>query len=148
MRRSAAVLACAVATAAAGCGSGNKGLTRIEYAQRTDAICARYNQQTARLQAPGAGVAHLASIAGQTLALFDRVRDRLQAVPPPRDATALAQRWLASLDRLRADVVRIRDAARANDLATVRTAATVAQRDNDASNRLAQRLGMVACSAG
>jgi hypothetical protein len=146
MRRLAAVVACAVA--ASGCGSGSKGLTRIEYAQRADAICARYNQQTARLHGHGTAVERLASIAEQTLALFDRAETRLRAVPPPREASALAQRWLASLDRLRTDVVSIRDAARANDLATVRTAATRAQRDNDDANRLARRLGMVACSAG
>jgi hypothetical protein len=68
-------------------------------------------------------------------------------VPPPPEASALAQRWLVSLDRLRADVISIRDAARANDLAAVRTFAMRAQRDNDASNRLARRLGMQACSA-
>ena len=146
MRRSGAVLVCAVAVA--GCGSGSKGLTRLEYAQRSDAICARYNQQTAHLPARGRGVERLASVAEQTLALFDNARARLHGVPPPQEASALARQWLDSLGRLRADVVRIRDAARANDLATVRTVATQAQRDNDASNRLAQRLGMTACSAG
>jgi hypothetical protein len=148
MRRLAAFLACAGALA--GCGSGSKGLTRLEYAQRSDAICARYNQQTAHLQGQerGVGVEHLASVAEQTLALFDRATARLRALPPPPEASALAGRWLASLARLRADVVKIRDAARANDLAEVRTVATQAQRDNDASNRLAQRLGMTACSAG
>ena len=145
MRRLAAVLACAAAVA--GCGSGNKGLTRVEYAQRSDAICARYNQQTAHLRGRGTGVERLAAIAEQTIAFFDRARAHLRAVPPPREASALAERWLASLDRLRADAVEIRDAARANDLAAVRRAALVAQRDNDASNRLAQRLGMQACSA-
>jgi hypothetical protein len=145
MRRLAAVLACAAAVA--GCGSGNKGLTRVEYAQRSDAICARYNLQTAHLRGRGTGVERLAAIAEQTIAFFDRARAHLTAVPPPREASALAERWLASLDRLRADAVEIRDAARANDLAAVRRAALVAQRDNDASNRLAQRLGMQACSA-
>jgi hypothetical protein len=123
-------------------------LTRLQYAQRSDAICARYNQQTAHLRARGTDVARLASVAEQTLALFDHATARLRAVPPPQEASALASQWLESLDRLRADVVRIRDAARANDLATVRTVAARAQRDNDASNRLAQRLGMTACSAG
>ena len=146
MRRSSAVLACVLAVA--GCGSGSKGLTRLEYAQRSDAICARYNQETAHLRARGTGVERLASVAERTLALFDNATARLRAVPPPQEASALARQWLESLDRLRADVVRIRDAARANDLATVRTVATEAQRHNDASNRLAQRLGMTACSAG
>jgi hypothetical protein len=146
MRRLAAVLTCTVAVA--GCGSGSKGLTRLEYAQRSDAICARYNQQTAHLRGRGTGVQHLAAIAQKTLTLFDDATARLRAVPPPRDASSLARRWLASLDRMRADVITIRDAARANDLAAVRTAAERAQRDNDASNRIAQLLGMQACSAG
>jgi hypothetical protein len=145
MRRTSAVLACAVVLA--GCGNASKGLTRIEYAQRSDAICARYNQQTAHLRARGTGVEHLASVAAQTLALFDRATARLHDVPPPREASELAQQWLATLDRLRADVVEIRNAAQANDLAAVRRLATRAQRDNDASNRLARRLGMQACSA-
>lgn len=146
MRRLAAVLACAVA--ASGCGTANKGLTRLEYAQRSDAICARYNQETSRLRPRTANVERLASIAELTLGLFDRTRTRLQAVPPPREGAALARQWLASLERLRTDVVRIRDAARANDLAAVRTVSLQAQRDDDASSRLARRLGMVACSAG
>jgi hypothetical protein len=146
MRRVAAVLACAVALA--GCGSGSKGLSRLEYAQRTDAICARYNQQTAHLRARGSSVQHLTSVAERTLVLFDRAAARLRAVPRPSDASTLAQRWLASLDRLHADIVKIRDAARANDLAAVRRVATAAQRHNDESNRLAQQLGMQACSAG
>jgi hypothetical protein len=146
MRRSAAVLICTVAVA--GCGSGNKGLTRLEYAQHADAICAKYNSQTARVHARGTGVQRLATIADKTLVLLDRAIARLHAVPPPREASSLADRWLASLDRLRADAVEIRNAARANDLATVRKLAAAAQRDNDASNRFAQRLGMQACSAG
>lgn len=146
MRRVAAVLACAVTLA--GCGSGNKGLSRLEYAQRTDAICARYNQEIARLRGRGNSVQRLATEADKTLVLFDRATERLRAVPEPRDASVLARRWLASLDRLHADIVKIRDAASANDLAAVRRVATMAQRDNDASNRLAGRLGMQACSAG
>jgi hypothetical protein len=140
------IVTCAFALAA--CGSGSKGPSRIEYAQRADAICSRYNQQTARLGSGGAGVENLARIADRTLVLLDRATARLRALPIPDAESALAKRWLASLQRLRVDVVKIRDAARANDLARIRSVGTTAQRDNDASNALARRLGMTACSAG
>jgi hypothetical protein len=139
------VTVCTVAVA--GCGSGDKGPTRIEYAQRADAICARYNQQTAALRARRADAKELARIADRTLVLLDRATARLRALEMPNDEEKAARSWLDSLARLRADVVKIRDAARANDLATVRAAAIKAERDNDASNALARKLGLTACSS-
>ena len=146
MRRVLAIATCTFALAA--CGSDNRGPSPIEYAQRADAICSRYNQQTARLRDRGTGVENLARIADRPLALLDRATARLRALPTPRDESEAAQRWLASLQRLHVDVVKIRDAARANDLATVRAAAVIAERDDEASNALARRLGMTACSSG
>lgn len=146
MRRSLAVVVFTMAVA--GCGnSGGKGMTRIEYAQRADAICAQYDKQTAKLGGRGSGVQHLATVADKTVPLLGRATARLRALPPPQAASALARRWLASLGRLREDVIEIRDAARANDLAAVRRVAIAAQRDNDTSNRLARQLGMQACSS-
>lgn len=148
MLRAAAAVTVAGTVLVAGCGKAKKPITRLEYAQRADAICAPYNQQTAQLRGRGSGVEALATVAEKTLQLLDRATARLHALPLPRGGEALARRWLASLDRLRTDVVRIRDAARANDLAAVREAALKAQRDDDGSNELARRLGLQACSAG
>jgi hypothetical protein len=133
--------------ALAACGSGAKGPTRIEYAQRADAICTRYNQQTAALRTESRNVKDLAHIAQRTLVLLDDATARLRALEIPSDEEKAARRWLDSLGRLRADVVKIRDAARANDLAAVRTVAIAAERDNEASNALARRLGLTACSS-
>jgi hypothetical protein len=143
------VLVVTVSTLAlAACGSGNEGPTRIEYAQRADAICSRYNQQTATLRTRRADVKELARIAERTLVLLDRATARLRALAIPSDEETAARRWLDSLGRLRADVVKIRDAARANDLATVRVVAIKAEHDNETSNALARRLGLTACSSG
>jgi hypothetical protein len=111
-------------------------------------VCARYNTQTARLGGSGNGVARLAQIAERTRVLLDATVVRLRAIPLPLGEEGRARRWLASLDGLRRDVVSIRDAARANDLAAVRRVAVAAQRDNSRSNALAQRLGMQACASG
>jgi hypothetical protein len=145
--RSVAIAACTLALTACSSG-GSKGPTRIEYAHRADAICAEYNHETARLRGRSSGVQGLARVAERTLALLDHASARLRALAVPHDERAAVRRWLASLQRLRIDVVRIRDAARANDLAAVRAVATTAERDNDASNALARRLGLVACSSG
>ena len=146
MRRILVVTACALAVAA--CGSGSKGPTRIEYAQRADAICARYNQQTARLRSRHADVKQLARIAERTRVLLDDATARLRALTIPSDEENAARRWLDSLQRLRVDVVKIRDAARANDLSVVHLVALRAERDNETSNALARHLGLVACSSG
>lgn len=146
MRRILGVTVCMLVLAA--CGSGSKGPTRIEYAQRADAICSRYNQQTARLRGRSADVKALAHIADRTLVLLDRATARLRALEIPHGEETAARRWLDSLGRLRVDVVKIRDAARANDLAAVRAVAITAERDNETSNALARRLGLTACSSG
>jgi hypothetical protein len=134
----------------AGCGkSGSKhGLSPLAYARRADAVCAPHNAQTARLNARGSGVVRLARIAEETRVLLDGAVARLRSVPLPRGEEARARQWLQSLDRLRRDVVAIRDAARANDLAAVRRLALAAERDDSRSNALARRLGMQACGSG
>jgi hypothetical protein len=146
VRRVFIVTASALTLAA--CGSGSKGPTRIEYAQQADAICSRYKQETSALRARSGTVKELARIAERTLVLLDQTTAQLRALPMPQDETKAAGAWLDSLRRLRRDVVRIRDAARDNDLERVRVAAIAAERDDEASNALARRLGLTACSTG
>lgn len=152
--RSAVVRGCSIVVCVmllAGCsGGGSKahGLSPIAYARRADALCARYNALTARLHGRGSGVERLAQIAERTRVLLDGTVARLRAVPLPRGEESRAREWLASFERLHRDVVAIRDAARANDLAAVRRLALAAQRDDSRSNALARRLGMQACSSG
>ena len=131
-----------------GCGkSGSKhGLSPLAYARRADAVCAPYNAQTARLNARGSAVVRLARIGEQTRVLLERAVGRLRALPLPRGEETRARQWLRSLDRLRRDVVAIRDAARANDLRGVRRLVPGATRDNRRSDALANRLGATTCS--
>jgi hypothetical protein len=143
-----AVLAAGAALLVASCGNGGDRLSKEEYAKRADAICTRYNRATQALGTPGAGLRSLARYANASLPVLDRAIAQLRRLKAPKDEDALAQRWVSSLGKLRADVVEIRDTARANDIARVRALATSAQRDDAATNRLAGRLGTRVCSAG
>lgn len=131
-----------------GCGSGSKGLSLPDYAGRADTVCRTYDRQIRALGTPQPGTAALARFARRTLAILEPTIGKVRAIPLPRERAALARRWLGSLDRLRSDVIAIRDAAQANDLARIRQLANASQRDNDRTNALALRLGMTACSAG
>jgi hypothetical protein len=143
-----AVLAGAVALVVVSCGNGGDRLSKDEYAKRADAVCARYNRATQLLGTPGPSLRSLARYADASLPALDRAIARLHGLKPPKDEEALAQRWRSSLEKLRADVVKIRDRAKANDLAGIRAIATSAQRDDAATNRLAARLGTRVCSSG
>jgi hypothetical protein len=136
--------------AVAGCSSSGSrhGIPPLAYAQRADSVCSRYNAAIAHLHEGSNTVQRLARVAERTHVLLDETAVRLRAIPLPRGEEAVARRWLASLERLRHDVVAIRDAARQNDLAGIRRLALGSERDDARSNALARRLGLQACSSG
>ena len=141
-----AVLLCSCAIVAACGSSGPHRLSRHEYARRADAICARYQRFTGAL-GPASNVRDLAVVAGRTLRLLDKATSELRRLRPPQNEQQLADRWLDSLAILHRDVARLRDRARANDLAGIRRIVAPAQRHNRASDRLASALGMKVCSS-
>lgn len=131
----------------AACGSPHHRPTRVEYVRRANAICRDYHAKTAALGAAPRTVAGLDAYASRTMRLLDQTTVRLRALPVAAGDEALVARWLAALGNLQVDVARIRDRARANDLAGVRRAAFVAQRDDERANALASRLGLGVCGS-
>ena len=141
-----AVLALALLFVAVACDSGGeKRLSREEYANRADAVCRRTNRLT---QPPGniSSMPALARFADRTLKPLDRALMDLRALRPPEDEQATVNAWLRQLRRLRADAVRIRDLAQANDARGVSTVALAATKRNERFKALAARLGMTVCS--
>jgi hypothetical protein len=145
VRRVLLLAACAVL---AGCGSsGGKRLSKDEYARRADAICARFNrQQPALANLQNVTVKQVEQLAAQTIPLLDRTIVELKRLRAPKDEEAKALLWLASLEDLRADAVKIRDRAHANDLAGVAALVGPSQRDESKSERFAAALGTSVCS--
>ena len=145
MRRSLLALPLVLALAA-GCGSsGEKRLSREEYATRADAVCRTYNSGTRGLGTP-TSMRALARVAGWSLPFLDRALRDLRRLRPPKDEEAVTRRWLRQLSLLRGDVVRIRDRARANDANGVRAVVPAATTRNESFSRLAAELGMTVCS--
>jgi hypothetical protein len=137
------LLVCAALTA---CGTSSRHeLSKSEYARRADALCARY-QRLASPPFPATTTRQLARAANRTLRLLDTTVSKLRALRPPRDEQQLAKRWLATLSRLRFDVLQLRERAEANDLAGIHAIIAPAQQHDRASLRLAARLGMHVCS--
>jgi len=132
---------------AACAGGGSKRLSRADYAKRADAICARFNRQQPSLPSlQNVTTKQVARLADRTLPLLDRTIADLRLLAPPKDEQELVDRWLASLRRLRADAVRIRNRARANDLGGVAALVRPSQRDERDTEHLAARLGTSVCS--
>ena len=141
-----AVLALALLLVAAGCGSsGEKRLSKEEYAQRADAVCRRTNRLT---QSPGdvSSMPALARFADRTLKPLDRALRDLRALRPPKEEQATANALLRQLALLRSDAVRIRDRARENDAHGVGAVAVTASARNERFKALAAQLGMTVCS--
>ena len=137
--------ACAVL---AGCGSsGEKRLSKDEYARRADAICTRFNHQQPSLpNLQNVTVKQVERLASQTIPILTRTIADLRRLPPPKDEEQLADRWIGSLRRLRVDATQIRDRAKANDLAGVAALVGPSQRDERLAEQLAARLGTSVCS--
>jgi hypothetical protein len=137
--------ACAVLAA---CGSsGEKRLSKDAYARRADAICASFNRE----QPPAPNLRHVTvaqveRLASRTIPLLDRTIADLRRLVPPKDEQELADRWIASLRRLRSDAAKIRDRAHANDLAGVGALVAPSQQDERTGDQLAAQLGTKVCS--
>jgi hypothetical protein len=143
--RRALVLALATTLALVGCGGEAKRLSREEYAQKADAICAEGNRKTEQLPSPG-NLPELADVSDKTLDILEDALADLRKLKPPRDQQKIVDQWLAQLETLTDDLEDIRDEARAQDLGGVQEVAERAQDHNARANELGTTLGMKICN--
>ena len=133
---------------AAGCGGGggtNERLTRDEYANRADAICSKYNDQTKALANP-TSLSELANVADKTLPILDHAISDLRKLRPPANEQSTADAWLAQIQNLKGDLQEIRDKAKSNDMQGVQAVVPKASQHNAKGNQLASQLGMTVCN--
>ena len=143
--RRALVLALATIFALAGCGGEAERLSRQEYAQKADAICAKGNRQTEELPDP-TNLPELANVSDKTIDILDDALGELRKLSPPTNQQKLVDQWLAQFEVLKDDLAEIRDNARDNDFAAVGQVAERAQAHNARANELGTTLGMKVCN--
>ena len=143
MRRAAPILVC---LALAGCGSGGpKRLTADQFAAHANVVCARFHRQADTV----GGLTTLKQLdraTTKTLGLLRIATRDLRRLRPPRAEEGSVNRWLASLDVLERDLVKLRERARANDLAGVHRVANASLAHDSRSNTLARSVGATACA--
>ena len=145
MRRGLLVLA--VAVLAAGCGGGEKRLSREDYSKQADAICTKYNAKIKALGQPGS-IRALPGYVDRALPIARKGTDELRRLKPPKDEEKTAKEWLDQNDSVVAAMERLRDAAKHADRTGVQSALTDASSANRASNRFARQLGLRVCAQG
>jgi hypothetical protein len=143
--RRALVLVLATTLVLVGCGGEAKRLSREEFAQKADAICAEGNRRTEQLPTP-ANLSDLADVSDKTIDILDDALNELRKLEPPKDEQKIVDQWLAQFETLKDDLAEIRDQARANDIQAVQAIAERAQGHYTRANELGTTLGMKVCN--
>ena len=147
MRRETFLVPAAV-IAAAGCGdSGGQRLSREQYASKADAICLQYHSDTSVFRHPST-LPGWVIYYDKLLPIHEKALDDLHRLRPPESEQATADRWIATEDKILADLKEVQDKAKANDLQGARAAGEKASRDDQRVNQLATALGMTTCNQG
>ena len=137
----------AVVVLAAGCGGGEKRLSREEYSKRADAICSKYNAKIKALGQPGS-IRALPRYVDRALPVARKGTEELRRLEPPKDEEKTANEWLDQNDSAVGALERLRDAAKHADRSGIQAALTEAAAANRAANRFARQLGLRICAQG
>src|SRR5919206_937056 len=139
------LLVLAIAALAAGCGGGEKRLSREEYSKRADAICSKYNAKIKALGQPGS-IRGLPGYVDRALPIARKGTEELRVLKPPKDEEKTANEWLDQNDSAVGALERLRDAAKHADRSGIQAALTEAAAANRAANRFARQLGLRICA--
>ncbi|MGB2952287.1 MAG: hypothetical protein WBB74_02705 [Gaiellaceae bacterium] len=150
MRCAVAVLVTIVVLA--GCGkSGGGRLSKSEFEQKADAICAGYERKVAAVFAgvKAGNTAQLTAAIDKSLPLIKKGNDELSRLKPPKGLDRTYARWLRKSRTEESSARDLRDAIKGKDLAAVRRILgrlTAFERDQ---NRVARtELGLKTCARG
>jgi hypothetical protein len=131
----------------AGCGGGggDNRLTSEQLANRADAICAQYAQRVNALQGPGS-LAELTAYAQAAHRALAEGLTGLQKLRPPADEETQYASWVATGARALRRIDELEQAAEKMDQLTIARLVASTKREDDESDRLAKKLGMVECA--
>ena len=131
----------------AGCGGGEKRLSKDDYADRADAICRTYNEKLRALGRPRNFEA-IPKYVDRALPVARKGNSELRDLKPPKDEETTAREWLDQNQAVVAAMERLRDAAKKKDRAGIQATLSEASTASSAANRLARELGLKVCARG
>lgn len=148
--RGALLLALAATLALAGCGGGGGGsgsgqLTKDEFVSQANTICKDYRASIDKLGQPSS-VEDLVGLAEKAVPIAEDTIAKLHALKPPAELQEDVDAWLASGDANVALLTKLRDAAKAGDVATVTKVGDEGQTNSDKGRELASKLGLTECA--
>jgi hypothetical protein len=141
----------AVALVAGGCGSDGGRLTKAEFVQRANAICAKYEQRVQSRMAgiPAGDEEQLASSIEKVLPVIREGNDELRSLKPPESLQAHYDRWMRIADAEVAAANKLQDALRKGDRTAIQASFAELQTKDVDQDRLArQELGLNGCASG
>ena len=147
MRAAATGLALLALLAGCSSGDGDDGrLSKEEYVERADAICAEYDRRLSDLPEPG-NIRELGELAADALPVARKGVAELRALRPPAELQPRVSEWLERNDRNIRMIGALRDAARAGQTTRVQEIASEAADNEQAADALAKEIGLEACAA-
>jgi hypothetical protein len=136
----AVALALAAALAATGCGSSKKS-----FADKANAICAKYHAKANALAQPRSA-ADIPGYVDQAKALFRSELAELHTTKPSLDKVALYNRWLDLAQTVFPVLDQLKTLGARNDLRGVQRLETKYQSVNQQAKSMARQLGLDQCA--
>jgi hypothetical protein len=141
----------ALALVAGGCGNSSDRLTKDEFVQRANAICAKYEQrvQSQMSGVPAGDEKQLASSIEKVLPVIRKGNDELRSLSPPESLQSSFDRWMGIADAEVKAAQNLHDALRSSDQQATQDAFRELQSKDVAQDSLArQELGLTGCASG
>jgi hypothetical protein len=141
----------AVSLVAGGCGSKDNRLSKSEFVEQANAICAKYEQRVQKRMAgiPAGNEAQLASSIEKVLPVIREGNDELRSLKPPDGLQGHYDRWMKIADAEVAAASKLQNALRKGDRQAIQSAFAELQTKDVDQDRLArQELGLNGCASG
>lgn len=145
MRVAACAAPVVVAVLLAGCG-GDDRLSQADFQQRANAICEKYDKKIAALGSPSSP-ADIPAFVEKGIPLIEQGLAELRALNPPEDVAEEYDRMLDETEKAIPAARKLSDAAAKSDAEAVQKALQEGERADEASDRIATKLGLDRCAA-
>ena len=126
--------------------SGGDRLTKAEYIEQADAICARFDKELDALPNP-ANLEGLAAMATEAKPIAEAGVDELRALNPPEELDEQVDAWLVLNEKNIEAIDQLREAAESGDETKVQQVAATATDNEQKADAAAAEIGLTDCAS-